>query len=39
MTEHVEHFLNFGLYPFLAMVATIALFSIALDLERIRKKK
>ena len=34
----MDNILNYGIYPFLATMATIALWGIAIELEKIRKK-
>jgi hypothetical protein len=36
--KEMENFLTFFLYPFCAMLSTIALWGIALNIEKIREK-
>ena len=35
---NIEYFLNYGIYPFCAIMTTIGIFAIAIELEKIRKK-
>jgi hypothetical protein len=35
---NIDHLLNYGIYPFCAIMATIGIFAIAIELEKIRKK-
>ena len=36
--NYLNNILNYGIYPLCAIMATIALYGIAIELEKIRKK-